>query len=741
MTNLNGLTNPFENAVESLNYTQLAKQKRLDDYSEAVSLGYEPPQEILEAIDAILVSGVLDADALAALEDLVGEILSEIAPMITSNGGGDTATIQFDENSTALVTTVAAIDRYSLNDQTASLVYAISGADAEYFAIDAQTGELSFLTPPDFEGGPQSFDIVVKVYDGDSLFDAQTVEVLINDVNEAPTLDAGFANAVEDGPTISIDLATLGDDIDSNDDGSTLTYALIGQASEGTASIVGATLIFDPGSDFQELADGETRDIVLTVQATDNQGASVENTVTITVTGGDEGIRYSMLFSAAIDGSGGDLYGIDENGNAVLIADIVDGPDGGDPGRVGGFGNVGDTVVFVARSSDSTYSLQRLTPDGQVEIVGNVGQGVGPSGAPDFIPFAGGLVFAGSIGQGQELLFVGETGGVSTFANVNTEVINGNDLSSFPGQRAGVREFNGKLVFDANSDEFGREVFSVDTDGNVELYANLRAGSAGSSEPGRLLELIEFNGALYVDAQDKVNGSSTQLFRLDGNNQFEAVASIDDPNNGPSARVSDALVFNDALYFGAVSDAGVTEMHVLDKLENVTKVTTENGDSVEIILGNSDFTEFDGALYFAGSSIDVGAELFVVDSTGTVALVDDINSGSASSNAGRSSGLAVLGDELLFGAVDEAEGLELHSLDSNGNVSVLSDFGPGVRSESIGEIEIVGGIAYFAVREGPEQSSLYRYDGNAVEEVLTSDGGTLQGVGNLQSQLDYFDFI
>jgi hypothetical protein len=53
----------------------------------------------------------------------------------------------------------------------------------------------------------------------------------------------------------------LGDDVDSDDDGTTLSYAITGTlVSEGSASILGTTLTFDPGSDFQDLALGETRD-------------------------------------------------------------------------------------------------------------------------------------------------------------------------------------------------------------------------------------------------------------------------------------------------------------------------------------------------------------------------------------------------------------------------------------------------------------------------------------------------
>jgi len=70
------------------------------------------------------------------------------APAITSNGGGDSASISTAENTTA-VTTVTASDP-DLPAQTLS--YSISGgADQARFNINASTGVLTFVSAPDFE--------------------------------------------------------------------------------------------------------------------------------------------------------------------------------------------------------------------------------------------------------------------------------------------------------------------------------------------------------------------------------------------------------------------------------------------------------------------------------------------------------------------------------------------------------------------------------------------------------------
>jgi Ca2+-binding RTX toxin-like protein/peptidoglycan/xylan/chitin deacetylase (PgdA/CDA1 family) len=104
------------------------------------------------------------------------------APVITSNGGGDLATVSVFENATA-VTTVKAVDQ-----EPGALKYAIvGGSDKDAFTIDETTGALAFKTAPDFEapadtGGNNVYDIVVQAIDGLGLSDQQTLAIAVQDV-------------------------------------------------------------------------------------------------------------------------------------------------------------------------------------------------------------------------------------------------------------------------------------------------------------------------------------------------------------------------------------------------------------------------------------------------------------------------------------------------------------------------------------------------------------------------------
>ncbi len=122
-------------------------------------------------------------------------------------------------------------------------------------------------------------------------FTSQTsgiVTITLTGVNDAPTVSDTSIAAFEDG--VTVDGSFVGDDVDHDDDGSTINYSIVADLGVGEGSVVNntdGTFTFDPGSDFQDLADGETRDVFFTYKATDSQAddSAVDATVTVTVTG------------------------------------------------------------------------------------------------------------------------------------------------------------------------------------------------------------------------------------------------------------------------------------------------------------------------------------------------------------------------------------------------------------------------------------------------------------------------
>ncbi len=213
------------------------------------------------------------------------------APVITSNGGGATAAINVAENATA-VTTVVAADP----DAGASVTYSIvGGADAARFAINAATGALTFVTPPDFDapadaGADNVYDVIVRASDG-TLTDDQAIAVTVTDQNEAPviTSNGGGATAAvsiaENGTAVTTVTAT------DPDAGATITYAISGGADAGLFTIDALTgaLSFVAPPDFEAPADAGGDNVYdVIVQASDGVGGVDTQAVAVTVTNVNE---------------------------------------------------------------------------------------------------------------------------------------------------------------------------------------------------------------------------------------------------------------------------------------------------------------------------------------------------------------------------------------------------------------------------------------------------------------------
>ncbi|MDB5469835.1 MAG: hypothetical protein JWR84_1395 [Caulobacter sp.] len=202
-------------------------------------------------------------------------------PVIASDGGGPTATVNVLEN-TDLVTFVTGQDP----DASPTLIYSIvGGVDQSLFTIDQTTGALRFVTLPDFENPTDSgndgvYNVVVEVSDG-TLSDTQAIAVTVVDDNERPdiTSDGG-------GPTASVDVVENEPDVTVvtavDPEGQTITYSIVGGADGALFDIDPASglLSFAASPDFESPQDfdGDNKYEVL-VQASD--GARVRQQLII----------------------------------------------------------------------------------------------------------------------------------------------------------------------------------------------------------------------------------------------------------------------------------------------------------------------------------------------------------------------------------------------------------------------------------------------------------------------------
>ena len=211
-----------------------------------------------------------------------GKVLDTLAispdatPVITSNGGGTTASVSTPENTNA-VTTVTATDA----DAGTTLSYSISGGtDASLFKIDAKTGALSFINAPDYENPVDAnhdnvYQVTVSASDG-TYADTQAISVTVTNVNEAPTItsDGGGTNAAivltEGGTSVTQVQAT------DPDAGDSLSYSVTGtDASQFNINTSTGVLTFKNPTSYTAPTDANGDNVyVIQVTATDQGGLS-----------------------------------------------------------------------------------------------------------------------------------------------------------------------------------------------------------------------------------------------------------------------------------------------------------------------------------------------------------------------------------------------------------------------------------------------------------------------------------
>ncbi len=201
----------------------------------------------------------------------------EVAPTITSSASaGDlNETHTADDNfNPTVVYTAAANDNGDISD---GFAFALSGADASAFSIDAVTGVVTLTQSPNFEAQSSfSFDVVATDAAGNSSA-AETVTLTINNVDEIkPEITSSdTAQAVSDSAAV-IYTATAEDSGDGSN--GNITFSVTDDSVVSIDASTGAVSV-NNGAVLSSAID-------FTVVATDDNGNSSEKAVSIPVISG-----------------------------------------------------------------------------------------------------------------------------------------------------------------------------------------------------------------------------------------------------------------------------------------------------------------------------------------------------------------------------------------------------------------------------------------------------------------------
>lgn len=245
------------------------------------------------------------------------DIMVNAAPTFTSP---NTAT--FGENGTGVAIDVQSTDDADI--EPIGLTYAIvSGNDGSLFTIDADDGELRFVTPPDFENpadGNMDNDYVVEVEVCDSQggCSTQLITVSVTNVNEAPEVMVNAAVSYSENGTGAVDDVSTADDNDT--EGSGLTYSLTGTDATLFNIDASGNITFIASPDFENPSDSDgdnVYDIIVNVE--DSGGLTDSDPMTITVVNDNEAPEITSNGGGATASTS-----IDENQTAITMVTATD---------------------------------------------------------------------------------------------------------------------------------------------------------------------------------------------------------------------------------------------------------------------------------------------------------------------------------------------------------------------------------------------------------------------------------
>ena len=206
--------------------------------------------------------------------------ITDVAPTISSP---TSVSVAEGISTSTIVYTVSAIEPGG-----AALTYSLSGTDAAAFNINAATGAITFINPPNFEA-KTSYNITVKASEVSGLSTSQAVTINITDV--APTFYSPSTVSIPEGVATStvVYLAQA-----SEPGGAALTYSLSGTdaASFNINAATGAiTFINSPNFEAKT-------SYSITVKASETSGLFTTQAVTINIT--DVGPAFSSPSAVSI---------------------------------------------------------------------------------------------------------------------------------------------------------------------------------------------------------------------------------------------------------------------------------------------------------------------------------------------------------------------------------------------------------------------------------------------------------
>ena len=461
------------------------------------------------------------------------------APVITSDGGGATATDTIPENTTA-VTTVTATD---VDTPQANLTYAITGgADANFFTINPTTGALAFKAAPDFEDPSHlpTYAVTVSVNDnvvGNPLTDSQAITVNVTDVGTRLLSGPVYVSQTFAGDTINQPVTTP--------DGQSATFGVNAFATlqdafeavpvNGTITLYAGTGPYTGGTINQPFTFSVPTDTaIISGNLVGNFALTKSGSGTLVLSGTNTYLGGTSVLRGALQVSSDAALG-----NASGSVSVTT------PGKIQFTGNVTTSRIYALNNNSSLQVVSGTLSLNKAEIDGGVLSGPG-----SIITIGGLTTFNGSQSRAS----------LSIDATVNTNFTNftdGGALELAAGGTFSLDAFtlasSGNLTVDgtANVTDFvSNGVVTVDRAGAAG------PGNTGTAVGGKLINVSTSSGLTFG------GGSVTNVRGYDSSNTTPPPLTFGLIDLGSfDASLAGGLMINDG-NVGSFADPGVVALDV-----------------------------------------------------------------------------------------------------------------------------------------------------------------------------------
>ena len=704
--------------------------------------------------------------------------LLELAPQFTGNSN-----VSMDENST-LATTLTATDGNG-DDVSFSIV---DGLDGNLFTLDANTGALSFIDAPNYEQPVDVttpyqdgvYGVTVAVTDNTGLQAQRTLNVTVNNVNEAPVIvsEAAFEEYEHQAGTVGTLAAT-------DDDGHDVQFSIVGGAdaqlfglsNTPLQNIAGIVPNFSPNYAYPSDADGDNV-YELTVAATDDDGLTVTQDITVKILndfnnlptfGSGSFTQFSVTMEEEIQEVG--QYLATDLDNETLLYEVVYSPFTNDDAQfsidqTGSviFNTVPDFETPQDHDGDNVYTATFSVTDptgatAYMRLTVTI-----QSNKPNTAPVLG---EDANVAVNENQTLVGTFAATDAEDNAITYTLSGSNADLFTINELGELSFieaqdfevdgAGPYVVDVIATDDGVGTLSDTQTLTISVLdvAENTAPALGDDLSVNINENQTLVGTFAAtDAEDDVigyslGGADAALFTINELGELSFVEAPDFEVDGAGPYVVDVIATDDG--DGNLSDSQTITVSVLDVAENTLPVFSGSSsvlvseNQTAAITVNATDADDDTLTYSIAGGAD--AALFQVDSTTGVVSFDSApdfedpadsdadNTYELSVSVSDGSGTAVTQDfTVSVASVNEAPSLTVPTATlSNGSFESAFISGTGFESYSAGSTQLagwtIGGagidhiLDYWQPTEGRQSIDINQLDAGSIEQSIATQSG------------------